>query len=190
MSDSPPTIPAARPARATSYAWRLTMLIPAFVLAAYGYWRYVDHPTGGVVTSIRVSSKGGIAGQVQDAYASVSPTTADLYLVVVRRQGEALHLKPFNDTPLGNGLTWSLEAPLQLANVTRVEVWDHNAVLKDKEIDRIELPGDLWSADGQSFHVMMIGTHEQPPQWALPLAAIGATLGAVVVLRFVWDQAI
>ena len=180
----------ARPQRATSYLWRLLMLVPAIALMAYGYWRYVDVPTGGEVTAIHLKSKGGISGQVQDAYAGVALTTADYYLVVARREGDPLRLEPFKDTPLGNGLTWPLEKPLQLEDITRVEVWDHNAILKDKAIDRIGLPGDVWSAEGQTFRVEMIGTHEKPPRWALPLASVGATLAAVVLLKFVWDQAL
>jgi hypothetical protein len=166
------------------------MLVPAIALAGYGYWRYVDVPTGGTVTAIRISSKGGISGQVQDAYAGVAPTTADLFLILALRDREPLRLKPFDNTPLGNGLTWPLDAPLQLEDVTRVEVWDHNPILKDKPLDRIELPGSLWSSEGQTFHVAMIGTHREPPRWALPLASVGGVLGAVVLLRFVWDQAL
>ena len=180
--------PPARP-RATSYAWRLLMLVPAIVLASYGYWRHTDVPAGGTVSAIRIVSKGGISGQVQDAYAGVSPTTADLYLVLARKQGE-LRLPPFSDTPLGNGLEWPLDPPLELDDVTRVEVWDHNPILKDKPLDRIGLPGNVWVAEGQTFRVEMKGTREAPPRWAMPLAAVGGVLGAVVMLRFVWDQAL
>lgn len=182
----------ARPA--ANYAWRLMMLIPAIALIAYGYWRYKDVPPGGTVTSIRLTSKTDLSGQVRDAYAGVSPTTADFYLKLFAPDGGELKLPPFDDTPLGNGLTWPLEKPIPLDDLARVEVWDDNSMLPDKQLDRIEIPtNDLaneWEIDGQTFHVRMNGSKLEPPRWATPLMGVGAVLFAVVLLRFVWDQAI
>lgn len=178
------------PKRATSYVWRLFMLIPAIALFGYGYWRHTQAPAGGTVTSIRATSKPGISGQVQDAYAGVMPTTADLYLVIHRDEGEPIKLQPFDDTPLGNGLTWPLDAPLSQDDIARVEVWDYNTIVKDKALDRIEFGDNAWTRDGQTFSIMLIGQHAEKPRWPLPLASVGAVLGAAVVLRFVWDQAL
>lgn len=184
----PPITPPIKPA--TSYAWRLLMLIPAIALLAYGYWRRVDVPPGGTVTSIRVTSKSNISGQVRDAYAGVSPTTADFYLVLATQDGGTTKLAPFKDTPLGNGLTWMLDTPMQSGDLARVEVWDDNALLSDKQLDRVELSADAWDVDGQTFHIRLNGSRLEPPLWATPLMAVGGVLGAVVILRFVWDQAL
>ena len=190
----PTTAAVARPVRpAANYTWRLLMLIPALALVAYGYWRYTDVSPGGDVTSIRLTSKENISGQVRDAYAGVLPTTADFFLILARRGAEPLRLETFEDTPLGNGLTWQLPAAMAMSDLVRVEVWDDNGLLSDKELDRIELPGDLakaWEIDGQTFHVRLNGRRLDPPRWATPLMAVGGVLFAVVLLRFVWDQAI
>lgn len=188
---SEPVIPAAAPVRpATSYAWRLMMLIPAIALIAYGYWRRIDVPPGGTVMSIRLTSKSDLSGQVRDAYAGVMPTTADFYLKLVTPDGGELKLPPFEDTPLGNGLTWTLDKPIALDQIARVEVWDDNGMLPDKQLDRIEIPSNEWEIDGQTFHVRMNGQKLEAPRWATPLMSVGAVLGAVIVLRFVWDQAV
>ena len=176
--------------RATSYGWRLLMLVPAVLLCAYGYWRQIDVAPGGTVNSIRLTAKPDIAGQVRDAYASVDPRTSDYFLQVQKRDGGSLKTNVFGDTQLGNGLTWPLESPLSLGDVSRVEVWDHNSLLPDKQLDRVELDGMAWSATGQTYQVSLIGTRPEPPRWAMPLMAVGATLGAVVLLKFVWDQAL
>jgi hypothetical protein len=189
MSD--PAIPPVVPIRpAANYAWRLMMLIPAIALIVYGYWRYKDVPPGGTVTSIRLTSKADLSGQVRDAYAGVSPTTADFYLKLFLPDGSELKLQPFDDTPLGNGLTWTLDKPIPLDQIARVEVWDDNSMLPDKQLDRIEIPMSAWEIDGQTFHLRMNGSKLEPPRWATPLIGVGAMLFAVVLLRFVWDQAI
>jgi hypothetical protein len=182
--------PPAQPRRSVNYTWRLLMLVPALALAGYGYYRHADVPAGGWVTGIRLTSKPDLAGQARDAYASVAPTTPDYYLVLHQRDGAQRKTEPFPDTPLGNGLTFDLAPPLALGELARVEVWDDNSLLRDKQLDRIELSGAQWTSSGQTYVIDLKGTAQTPPRWAMPLVAIGATLGAVVLLKFVWDQAL
>ena len=47
-----------------------------------------------------------------------------------------------------------------------------------------------WSADGQRFHVDLLGTKIEPPSWAIPVAGVGGAITLLVLLRFVWDQVI
>jgi hypothetical protein len=70
----------------------------------------------------------------------------------------------------------------------RIDVWDHHTFTKNKQLDRITLTG--WETDGQRFHVELVGKKNQPPEWALPLAAAGAALTLVMVLKFIWDQVV
>lgn len=189
-SASPPR-PAAHPA--ASYLWRLLLLVPAIALIAVGYWKRTSVPPGGQVSSVLLKSKEGISGQVRDAYAGVMPTTSDFYLSIVRKGGQTQRLETMNDTPLGNGLTWSFDKPISLDEIDRVEVWDDNGILSDKELDRVQIPGDLanaWEIDGQTFHIRFGGNRLRPPDWAGPIIGVGSVLAAVVLLRFVWDQAI
>ena len=176
--------------RARSYVWRLLALIPAAVMLAIGGWAYTHPPAGGQVQSIRLATKSSLSGQARDAYDSVDPRTPDLYLKVSRTNSEAeIQLPPFNDTPVGNGLTFTLSRPTDLLSIGQISVWDEN-VLSDKQLDRIELSSGAWFGEGQTFRVDLYGIHPTPPDWALPLAAVGGTLALVVLLRFVWDQAL
>jgi hypothetical protein len=72
-----------------------------------------------------------------------------------------------------------------------VDVWDANTkwlLRSDKQLDRITMNG--WSVDGQRFHVDLLGKRNEPPKWAIPVAAVGGAVSLLVLLRFVWDQVI
>ena len=70
-----------------------------------------------------------------------------------------------------------------------VEIWDHNAMWKDKEFDRITIDNN-WDADGQRFHVQLQGEKFQAPDWALPTLVGGAVAAGLVLMKFVWDQVV
>ena len=57
-----------QPRRATTYLLRLLLLIPAGAMAALGWWKYSDVPTGGSVNAIKLTVKPGPVGQVREAY--------------------------------------------------------------------------------------------------------------------------
>src|SRR5258708_235687 len=109
----------------------LLLLIPACVAIWFGWTRYDDVPAGGTVEAVK----------------HVKPETPDLYIQVYPKAGPKIVFPAFKDTPIGNGLTWNLPKAIQLNELDRVEVWDHNAMWKDKEFDRITLD-NTWEADG------------------------------------------
>lgn len=175
--------------KARSMLWRLALLVPAIVCAVWGYIGYSSVPPGGTVTSISLKTKSDIAGQTRDAKDAIDPGTPDLYLKLMLRDQTSVQLPVYEDTMIGSGLTWTLPTPRLLEEINSVEVWEDNTLLKNKQLDRIALDGG-WSGTGQTFMITLAGTHPQPPRWALPLLAAGATLAGVVILKFVWDQAI
>lgn len=175
--------------KARSMLWRLVLLLPALVCAAWGYVAYAKVPSGGTVTSIGLKTKSDLSGQTRDAYDSVDPGTPDIYLVLKFRDETSLQLPTHQDTVIGSGLSWTLPTPRPLDQITSVEVWDDNTLLKNKQLDRVAI-NNGWTGTGQTFAITLEGIHPQPPQWALPLLVAGATLAGVVVLKFVWDQAI
>jgi hypothetical protein len=128
-----------------------------------------------------------MVGQAADAVANVDPATPDLYLKVTTAGGE-IDLPVRKDTPVGNGLTWELPSPQKVQDVQRVDVWDHNSIWKDKQFDRITL-GD-WGADGQKFHIDLLGTKNVPPPWTIPVASAAGAIAGLVLLKFVWDQVV
>ena len=90
----------------------------------------------------------------------------------------------------GHGLTWNLPKVLPIADLQRIEVWNHRAILSDTQLDRITLDRASWSFDGQRFHIDLLGRRNVPPNWTLPMIAVGATISLMAFLKFVWDQVI
>jgi len=179
----PRRVPKARPYLS------LILLIPAAIALWIGWTNYSNIPAGGTVEAVKLTTKQGFVGQAAEAVDNVKPETPDLYIQLFPKTGPKIVFPAFKDTPIGNGLTWNLAKPIQLSDVDRVEVWDHNAMWKDKEFDRITLD-NVWDADGQRFHIQLQGKRYEPPQWAMPVMVGGAVAGLLVVLKFVWDQVI
>lgn len=178
--------PQPTPRLAASYLWRLLVLIPAMAATGYGWLLYTNVPPGGTVNAIKLTNKPGPVGQVREVYDTIKPSTPDLYLKVFV-PGRSIQLRTFKNQPIGNGVTWHLEAPLNVLDVKKVEVWDDDT-FGDSQLDNINM--ESWITDGQTFRIELQGTRPSAPEWALPLAAAGATLAGVVLLRFVWDQVV
>ena len=189
MGDTTVNPPAGSPGAraAASYAWRLLLLLPAAALLAVGWWKHVDVADGGTVQSIRVTTKPGPVGQFAEAKRQVRPSNPDLYLKL-HLQGIERTTRTFKDMPIGNGLVWNLDDPLDIKAIRRIEVWDDDT-FGDTLLDQVSI-ANTWSAEGGEFRIELLGARPAPPEWALPVAAVGATLCAVVLLRFVWDQVI
>ena len=177
-----------RTARAKTYLG-LILLIPAAIACWIGWTNWSNVPVGGTVERVQVTTKQGFVGQAAEAVDNVKPESPDLYIQVFPRTGPKIVLPAYKDTPIGNGLVWQLPRQFQLADIDRIEIWDHNAMWKDKEFDRITL-NDTWEADGQRFHIQLQGQKIQPPTWALPTFVGGAVAAGLVLLKFVWDQVV
>ena len=181
------TLPNRPPRRSRSYLFHLLVLIPALAVGAYAFYRHTTFEAGGTVSAIKLTTRHDMVGQAADAVANVDPATPDLYLKVTLASGE-IELPVRADTPIGNGLTWDLPTVQKLQDVQRVDVWDHNSMWKDRQFDRITL--NDWSADGQKYHVDLLGQRNAPPPWALPTLSAAGAVALVVLLKFVWDQVV
>ena len=184
-----------RAMRARGYLWRLLLLIPSLAMLSTGVYYHYNTDPGGTIDGIKLRTKEGFVGQASEAVANVSPGNPDLYLRIYLPGDKGAELFPKKmpelikkDTPVGNGLTWDLPKPLPLRDIGRVDVWDHHAITKDKQLDRVTITG--WQTDGQRYRVELVGKIDQPPHWALPLAAAGGALTLVVIGKFVWDQVV
>jgi len=167
--------------------WQLLLSVPAIVLCAFALHTHRNFDEGGTITGIRLTTRHDMVGQAADAVANVDPATPDIYLKVTLKDGE-IELPVRKDTPIGNGLTWELPKPQKIGDVLRVDVWDHNSMWKDKQFDRISLNG--WGADGQKYHVDLIGTRNAPPAWAIPTASAAGAIAGILLLKFIWDQVV
>lgn len=178
--------PPRRTPRARPYL-RLLWIIPAAAIFAVGLWAYLNVEPGGTVESVKLVTKPGPVGQASEALRLVTGTY-DLYLKVKTTDGE-MQTDTYKDRAIGNGLIWPLPRQFRLQDVQHVDVWDAHTFRSDKNLDHINLAGQWW-AEGQTFKIELQGKANEPPKWALPTLAVGATLSALVILRFVWDQVV
>jgi hypothetical protein len=187
MSDAPTETakPPEKPVRRSRPYLRLLWLIPSLAMLGVGLHFCTNVKEGGEVTALKLTTKSGMVGQASEAVANVR-SNPNIYLKIFTVDGE-IKTSQFKNTPVGNGLTWNLDKPRQLHQFQRVEVWDDEWG-DDEQLDRITLAG--WAADGQRFHVDLLGQPNVAPKWALPAAAVGGAFTLLVLLRFVWDQVI
>jgi hypothetical protein len=176
----------ARPPRARPYL-RLLWLIPGLALLGVGLYKYYDVEDDGVVHTVQITTKPGPVGQAAEALRLVQTGNPDLYLKIKTAAPSELRTDKYKDTPIGNGLKWPVKSPLRMREVREVEVWDSN-VWRDDFIDRVAISG--WTAEGQIFRVELLGDKFRPPDWALPVAAVGGMITLFALMRFVWDQVI
>jgi hypothetical protein len=191
-SSASPASPASpEPARAKPY-WRLLWLLPGLALLVAGILGYRSPGAGGLVSAIRLSTREGLAGEAADAYARIKLTTPDYYLVLhATTAPEPVRLPEKDDTPLGDGLTWGLDAPVERAAVQKVEVWDGNTLLPDDQLDHVTFAAtDVWTAHGQTYQIELQGDRHHPPAWAWWVGGAGAVITLWVVVAFVKDQVV
>ena len=180
--------------RARGIFWRLLLLIPAVAMLAYGAYRHYNVAPGGTINALKLRTKDGLVGQASEAVSNVNPSNPDLYLRLYGPDGkkelwpEKMQELVKKDTPVGNGLTWDLPATMPMEDLGRVDIWDHHAITKDKQLDRVTIAG--WDTEGQRYRVELIGEKNKAPEWALPLAAAGGALTLGVLGKFVWDQVV
>ncbi len=174
---------------------RVLWIIPGLVLLGVGLWNYLGTPDDGVVGSVHLTTKSGLVGEAAEAVRLIQMSQPDLYIKVFE-PNDTFKGKTFSKTPVGNGLTWKLPKELAVRDVREVEVWDYHTMLHDKMQDRVTLNSGkkdepaVWGADGQTFHIELWGASEKPPTWAMPMIIAGGVISGIVLLRFVWDQAI
>jgi hypothetical protein len=178
----------ARPVpRARPYL-RLLSLIPSAAILAAGLYGYMNYEPGGTVESIKLSTKPGPVGQASEALRLIT-STPDLYLKVKTSKDAEWKAPTYSNLAIGNGLIWPLPHQYKLNEMLAVDVWNEHTFRKDVNLDHVTMNGQ-WSAEGQTFRVEMLGKANEPPKWALPTLAVGATLSGLVILRFIWDQVV
>jgi hypothetical protein len=190
-SPAPTPLPSTprRPSPAGRVYLRLLWLIPGLAILSAGLWGYLDVEPGGIVHTIRLTTKPGPVGQASEALRLVTPGKADHYLRLFFSDGQEIRTQTYKNIPIGNGLFWQLDEPRHVGDFQRIEVWDHN-VFRDSMLDRVTLSPMEWSAEGQTYRLDLLGEAFTAPPWALPTTAAGATICLLVLLRFVWDQVV
>lgn len=80
--------------------------------------------------------------------------TPDYYLELHLRGNIILKTEPHIDTPIGNGLEWYLAAPVQLADIHEVRVFDAG-LMSDTLIDRVNVRQRRYE-EGQLFNFHLL----------------------------------
>src|SRR4051812_6912526 len=88
--------PVRRRARARPYL-RLLWLIPSLAIFAIGFFAYRNVEPGGVVESVKVSTKPGPVGQASEALRLVTGTS-DLYLKIKPANQPSVRTTTYKDT--------------------------------------------------------------------------------------------
>jgi hypothetical protein len=167
---------------------RLLWIIPSLAILGAGLYAHLSVAPGGTVDSIKLTTKPGPVGQASEALRLVTGTY-DLYLKV-KAANEEFQTETYSGRAIGNGLVWPLSRQYALHDVTHVDVFDSRTWRSDSNLDHVSFSAGQWSAEGQLFRVDLQGKANEPPKWALPTLSVGATLTALVLLRFVWDQVV
>ena len=168
------------------FAYLLLALVCACVVAAglaLIFWSPGANDPG-TVSEVRITAKSSLdLSKIEELL-----DTPDYYLELLTEQG-AIRSKTFEDTRLGNGLTFKLPVPVPLSAVKELKIWDEDTMRKDKQVDRVDRP--TRQVDGEKFHFALTGyipprTH----QWkiGLALAICGGAIFLLTLLKFIRAQ--
>jgi hypothetical protein len=127
----------------------------------------------GQVTKIRVTKHGLLPESIMG-----SP---DYYLNVGTRARKSIETKGYEDTPIGNGLDFTLPQPLPLEDVAHIELMDAD-VGGDDMRDRVDVRERI--SKGQDYQFELIGP--PAPRKTAGYAALGVGGALLVLAAILW----
>lgn len=139
----------------------------AVVAAAGGGWYYVNHVARGentepeieTVSTIRIELRKYVDADVEGSKVDIPRVISylgnpnDLYLVIKKYDGDPIKLKTHWDTPIGNGLRWSVDPPVMMNEISEIHIKDADT-FSDDLVDRVIVDGRKQS--GEYFDVIML----------------------------------
>ena len=171
-SETSEQVPSAR-----RFAWpRVTWVALLLLVAGSGL---VVGSGAEQVTSVRVS-QGGLA---------IPPlmSSPDYYVALVLDDDSRIETTPYQNTPIGNGLSFDLPAAVSLANIAQVVLYDSDP-LQDDMLDHADVDGQ--TCDGQSFTFHFIGSRSPLFTAGIVVIVLGGLGLAYVVVLFVHAHAL
>jgi hypothetical protein len=174
-TDIPEAIPA--PARRKSRAPALMGLVG--LIAALVGGALVLRAGAGQVTKIRVTKHGLLPESLMG-----SP---DYYVTVSTRAGKSSTTKGYEDTPIGNGLDFTLPQPLVMEEVAHVELMDAD-VGGDDMRDRVDVRERI--SKGQDYQFELIGPASRRKTAGYVALSVGGALVVLAAILWVRSHAI
>jgi hypothetical protein len=170
-TELPEAIPAPRAHVSRAGAVLSLLGIAAAISGGVLFWRAGE----GTVETIRVSKH----SMLPDSLVG-SP---DLYLMVGTSDKQEIQTEGYEDKPIGNGLDFRLPKPLEVREITHIELMDED-VGSDDIRDRVDVSERI--CKGQDYQFELIGPEDpQRTQGIAALAAGGVVfiIGAILLVR-------
>jgi hypothetical protein len=176
MSDAvEPAVPMAIPApRRRSWPWAVLSVLALAATIAGGVM--LRGAGDGTVETIRVTKHSMLPESLVG--------TPDYFVVVTTRDEKTINTKPYDDTPIGNGLDFKLPEPLPLADITHLQLLDED--LRSDDIrDRVDVRGRV--CRGQDYQFELFGP--PPPERDMAYSLLGAGGAVLLVAAILWVRA-
>lgn len=181
--------------------FRIGWWTPIGVLLAVGgavlLMQYQSRAPEPIIDRIRISESATLnhpGGAADSAIERLKRTLSkpDYYLRVIADTGEQDTDIRYN-TPIGNGLTFTLKTAVPLSALQEVRVM-HEGLISDPIVDRVDV--SAMEHDGQlfTFQMMALPPDVPPQRWPTitgwSLLGVGGLLVLSTVVRFVWQQVV
>lgn len=181
--------------------FRIGWWTPIGVLLAVGgavlLMQFVSPKPDPLIETIRISEAATLnkpGGATESAIERLKRTLSkpDYYLVVVTDAGN-LTTEVYQNTPIGNGLTFHLPQKAPLSSISEVRVM-HDSLLTDPIVDRVDVSDS--QHEGQLFMFQLQWYPTDSLRWEVPMVAgwllvgVGCLLVFSTVVRFVWQQVV
>ena len=164
-----------------AHHWRfLPWLLVSILLCACSGTALLLIGTDELIQSITVTKRGGTVIDVGN-FLSDQP---DLYLILELDTGP-VELKRFEDSPIGNGLTWTLDPNVRRDLLREVTIWDDD-FMRDDCLDRVS-PSE-WKVEGQRFVFEFTRRPSTMRPWLIGAAGVCGLMLVITGGLFVRDQ--
>jgi len=128
--------------------------VVSLIIAAGAVWALQEMQPEPLIRDIRIEKR---TDTLIDSSDILSKEDRDYY-VIIETQEKPVRLATYKDTPIGNGLTWTLPSPLLLDDFKQITLWDDDMFSND-QLDRVTV--DQLETVGQHYRFLLVA--EQVP---------------------------
>lgn len=169
---------AGQPGRWRAVGWALANLVLAIVIGVIGITLWQRSIPPSVVSAVNVTrAAGSFVGDVLP-----SNDEKDFYVKIQTRTGDEIELDVRKNTPIGNGLKWTLPNPTKLIDMAEITLWDSD-MIKDDQLDRVTVAGSAHlTGQRYQFDLDLVPYESSRMPWVLMAAGAVYGLGWLLIL--------